>query len=123
MVTNILRIVWVVLIPWTTMSKSVQPPIDISQAMAMQAKGRNIRRNMVRFDTDSTNVGMDNRCTACISHSIDDFDGPLVATGRTVQCIGGIRIPNLMKGTLVWIWEDDEGTLHISGIKNSFYFK
>jgi len=28
------------------------------------------------FDTDSTPVGIDNRCTACISHVAGDFVGP-----------------------------------------------
>lgn len=89
--------------------------------MAMQAKGSNICRNLVKFDTDSTNVGIDNRCTACISHCKDDFEGPLEATGRVIRGIGGKRIDNVMKGTIVWRWEDDQGLLHTFRIKNSFY--
>ena len=32
------------------------------------------------FDTDSCPIGVDNRCSACISHDINDFEGPLVDT-------------------------------------------
>jgi hypothetical protein len=47
-------------------------------ALAMQTKGANACENNVAFDADSVPIGADNQCTACASHRIEDFQGPLV---------------------------------------------
>ena len=39
--------------------------------MAMETRAHK-RTNNVRFDTDSAQVGIDNRCTGCISHVAED---------------------------------------------------
>ena len=44
--------------------------------MALELKAMK-RLNVVRFDTDSATVGIDNRCTGCISHVAQDFIGQL----------------------------------------------
>jgi hypothetical protein len=46
--------------------------------VAMQANGSTIQETKVQFDTDSEPIGIDNRCTGCISHQIEDVDGPLI---------------------------------------------
>ena len=77
--------------------------------------------NVTRFDTDSAPVGIDNRCTGCISHVSQDFIGPLRDTNRSIKGFGGTRTNGVKIGTLAWKWEDDEGVVHRFMIPNSFY--
>jgi hypothetical protein len=41
------------------------------------------------FDTDSSTVGIDNRCSGCISHINEDFVGELKKTDRVIKGFGG----------------------------------
>ena len=66
--------------------------------VAMSASGTGAYENSARFDTDSTMVGVDNRCSACISSDIKDFDGPLKNTGRTIKGFAGSRVKKREKG-------------------------
>ena len=54
--------------------------------------------NAVRFDTDSASVGIDNCCSACISHVLDDFEGPMIDTDRVIKGYGGTKTYNLKNG-------------------------
>ena len=74
-----------------------------------------------RFDTDSGPVGIDNRCTACISHQIEDFSDVPQATNRVIKGVGGAKLSNVMSGTIVWKWEDDNGQVHTHRIPGSYY--
>ena len=87
---------------------------------ATQAKA-NKHDNIVRFDTDSAKVGIDNRCSACISHVIEDFEGPMIDTTRVIKGYGGTKTYNLKMGTLVWKWADNLGKVHKFTIPNSYY--
>ena len=89
-------------------------------AIAMSTTHVNAYHNMW-YNTDSGPVGIDNRCTACISHVIADFDGPLDDVDRSIRGFGGSRTTGVKKGTLVWRWEDDEGKPHKFKIPNSYY--
>ena len=53
-----------------------------------------------RFDLDSSIIGIDNRCTACISHRRNDFIGYLTSTNKTITGYGGTTHKGLMKGTI-----------------------
>ena len=77
--------------------------------------------NQVRFDTDSAPIGIDNRCSACISHVAQDFIGPLRDSGRTIKGFAGSRTKGVKVGTLVWKWEDNDGKLSKFTIPNSYY--
>ena len=77
--------------------------------------------NLATFDTDSVLVGIDNRCSACISHDIDDFEGPLVDSNKTIKGFGGTRTTNLKMGTIVWNIEDNDGRIHKFTIPKSYY--
>jgi hypothetical protein len=90
-------------------------------ALAMQASTTISTEREVTFDTDSEIVGIDNRCTACISHSIDNFEGTLVPSNRVVKGFGGSRTRNVKSGTIRWSWEDDEGKITTFRIPNSYY--
>jgi hypothetical protein len=89
--------------------------------LAMQAHATIAKEKEVRFDTDSSNVGVDNRCTACISHDIGDFEpGSIRPSNRVVKGFGGSRATNVKTGTLRWKWEDDQGVVTEFQIPNSY---
>ncbi len=89
-------------------------------AVAMQANG-GLDDNQTAFDTDSAPIGIDNRCTGCISNRIEDFEGPLQKSNRVIKGFGGTRTRNVMIGTIVWRWNDDQGKHHKFVIPKSFY--
>ena len=93
----------------------------MSAVLAMQANATISTEREVRFDTDSELVGIDNRCSACISHDPNDFDGPLEPSNRIVKGFGGSRTTNIKVGTLKWSWEDDQGIVTTFRIPNSYY--
>ena len=73
------------------------------------------------FDTDSHPLGIDNRCTACISHDVKDFIGPLTDTDKSIKGFGGTTQGQVKIGTLKWRMEDDNGKIHIFKIPHSYY--
>lgn len=95
----------------------------VPQALAMEVKTVHVSQPVVHFDTDSGPVGVDNRCSGCISSFIEDFEGPLQESGRTIKGFGGSRTHNVMVGTLIWRWKDDTGLEHRFRLQNSFYVK
>jgi hypothetical protein len=64
----------------------------------------------VYFDTDSAPVGIDNRCSACMSHIKEDF-GKLTKTRQAIQGYGGVEVYDVYKGTLKWKIEDDKDVI------------
>jgi hypothetical protein len=90
-------------------------------ALAMQANSANAYQNSIAFDTDSGPVGIDNRCTACISDRIEDFEGHLSDSNRSIKGFGGTRTTNVKMGTIKWKWLDDEGKEHKFLIPKSYY--
>ena len=91
-------------------------------AVAMSATGTRSARAVV-FDTDSATIGMDNRCSACISSVIEDFDAPPQPCGRVIKGFGGTRNSQVMQGQIVWRWLDDNGLVHQFRIPNSYFVK
>ena len=73
------------------------------------------------FDTDSALVGIDNRCSGCISHKREDFPGDVVECHRTIKGFGGTRHFKVWTGTIRWTWDDDEGKQHTFSIPKSYY--
>ena len=55
------------------------------------------QERIARFDTDAKPIGVDNRCSACISPYIEDFIGPLEDTNKTIKGLLGLEqtIPRL----------------------------
>ncbi len=74
--------------------------------LAMQAHATVATERQTTFDTDSETVGIDNRCSGCISHIRDDFVGNLRPSNRLVKGFAGSRTTNVQVGTLRWRWED-----------------
>ena len=89
--------------------------------ISTQANINKTSAHTITFDTDSQPIGVDNRCTACISHNIDDFVGVMKDTKRRIKGFGGTHTPPLKQGTLRWKWCDDKGMKHIFIIPNSYY--
>ena len=77
--------------------------------------------NVVTFDTDSGPVGIDNRCTACISHVIQDFEEPPKLTNQVITGFTGRSSASVYSGTIKWRFADDTGAIHTFRIPNSFY--
>jgi hypothetical protein len=90
-------------------------------ALAISTKQLQTANNMVKFDTDSKIIGVDNRCTACISHDVSDFITDLRPSSRCIKGFGSTRHTNVMTGTIQWKWCDDEGKMHRFTIPNSYY--
>ena len=94
--------------------------IIICTALAMQANASPTER-VTQFDTDSVPIGIDNRCSACISHKAEDFIGQLQDSPKVIKGFGGTRTTNVKVGTLSWTWTDDKGVPHKFNIPNSYY--
>ena len=75
------------------------------------------------FDTDSGEVGIDNRASGCFSHMISDFVGPMRNCNKVVKGFGGSRTSNVKMGTLKLSWDDDRGDKTTHLIPNSYYSK
>ncbi|MGL4349995.1 MAG: hypothetical protein ACRCT2_05385, partial [Plesiomonas shigelloides] len=75
------------------------------------------------WDSDSAVVGVDDRCSACISdHEADFVPGTLVAVNRTIKGFAGSRTSKGIKmGTLRWKVLDDKGREHTWEIPGSYY--
>ena len=66
-------------------------------------------------------IGIDNRCSACISPDINNFVGRVVKTDNTITGFGGTAITKVYRGTIAWSWHDDNGALHRFKIPHSYY--
>jgi hypothetical protein len=74
-----------------------------------------------QFDTDSAPVGIDNRCSVCMSHLKSDFVGELTETTLAVTGFHCTKQLQVFKGTMLWHIEDDAGIVHEVKIPNSYH--
>ena len=63
--------------------------------LAMQANATIATERKTQFDTDSETIGIDNRCSGCISHVKDDFVGDLQRSDRVVKGFAGTKTRNV----------------------------
>lgn len=89
--------------------------------LAMQANATIATERKAQFDTDSETIGIDKRCSGCISHVKDDFVGKLRPTDRVLKGFAGTKTTNVQIGTLRWSWEDEMGRKHTFTIPNCYY--
>ena len=59
--------------------------LAMAALLAMSVKDAQAYQMKAYFDTDYKPIGIDNRCTACISHDIKDFVGKLHDSDRTIR--------------------------------------
>ena len=71
--------------------------------------------------TNSKLVGIDNRCSACISHNRADFPGKLTKCTRPIKGFGGTKHFEVWTGTLHWRWDDDHRKQHSFTNPKSYY--
>ena len=75
----------------------------ISVFSARVADTTPLARYVPQWDTDSGIIGIDNRCSGCMSHEAADFTGDLKDCTRVIKGFGGTRHYNIKVGTL---WQD-----------------
>ena len=78
-------------------------------------------RKLIPFDSDSDIIGIDNRCSGCISHVKEDFRGTLKKSNKIIHGFGGSEVSHIQEGTLYWTWDDDDGIPHDMVIPDSYY--
>ena len=91
--------------------------------LALHARMAVATERPTKFDTDSETIGVDNRCSGCISHMKSDFIGELKQTNKVVKGFAGSRTTNVKIGTLGWSWNDDQGLKHTFHIPDSYYIR
>ena len=73
-------------------------------AVSMQTKIKggeiNYYSNIIIIDSYSVSIGVENICTACISHTTEDFVRELADSMRRIKGFGVTRSPLTKKGTL-----------------------
>ena len=84
----------------------------------INASELHINYHLTNFDTDYAKIGIDNRCSACISHKIDGFIGPFKDNNRYINGCGGEIVYDLKTGKIQWKWCNYQGKLFIFCIPN-----
>ena len=78
------------------------PPINCFPVMAMPTKTSTPRNdNVFKIDTDSETIGIDNRCSLCISQIAEDFIGELRKSRRKIREFVGVIQTKIKTGTLL----------------------
>ena len=55
---------------------------------------------MVKVDTDSDPIGINNRWSVCISHKIEDFIDSPTESKRVIEGLGSTHMNNIMIGII-----------------------
>ena len=95
--------------------------VFVNIALACPAKHIAIKERIIKFDTNTKPIGVDNRCSDCISPYIEDFIGPLEDMNKSIKGFAGARTNNPKTGTLWWQRSDDSGKMHTFEIPHSYY--
>ena len=86
---------------WKPSAKTLMT-LSVMAMTSMNAFGEPIHNNVVKFDTDSGLLGIDNQYSTCISHVINDFDRPLQDVDQSIKGFGGQKTYDVKQETLVW---------------------
>jgi hypothetical protein len=100
---------------------SVAAAMALVAVIVMESRAAPKRNNEATFDTDSSLIGVDNRCSACISDNPAHFVGKLTPGLKTIKGFHGSRTTEIMMGTIRWKWLDQEGLEHVFDIPESYY--
>jgi hypothetical protein len=77
--------------------------------------------NMVKFSTDTTGIGPDNQCRACISDNKEHFEGPLIPGKNMIKGFYRSRSTIRLSGMIRRKRVDNHGLEHTFDIPGSFY--
>ena len=72
------------------------------------------------FDNDSFSIDLDNRCSGCISHEVEDFVGPLKECNWVIKGFKGTKATYVKIGTIKWSCLDKTGSAQGTRIPNSY---
>jgi len=108
-------------IKWSAVKGQIIMSFLAMSSVAMQLAARVHSKREVRFDMDSHSVGIDNKCSKCISPDPLNFIGKVQDSNSMITRFGGSRVQTMKKGTLWWYWEDDTGPVHQFDIPDSYY--
>ncbi|CAJ1936825.1 unnamed protein product, partial [Cylindrotheca closterium] len=100
--------------------RDIQRALIANSVLAHRTQSEGGTHHPARFDTDSLPIGIDNRCSFCISDKEYHFED-LRKTQHVIKGFGNRKTIDVMAGTLVWKWLDDDGKEHTFRIPNSFY--
>ena len=87
----------------------------------MSSQGKTNFNHQMSFDVVSGPTGVDNIFTGCISHRIEDFEGPMVDSSLQIKGFGVTRTANVQMVTVVSKWHNNKGQTHKFKILKSFY--
>jgi hypothetical protein len=73
------------------------------------------------FETDSSLISIDNRCSGCITHIRTNIPGEVVECSRAIKGVGGTKVFRVWTGTITWDWDDDNEQTHHMVIPKSYY--
>jgi hypothetical protein len=95
----------------------VQDATQLMELQAFTANGIETDQSnpddAISFDSDTRRVKVNNCASRCLSHDIDDFEGPMHPCDKKLAPITGTDVKGLMLGTIKWTIEDDQGKQHV----------
>ena len=93
-----------------SMEEVEQVPMDINSLAIIRGSSGSLlsiyttspihQKEDAPFDTDSSSIGIDNRCLACITHVRSDIPGELQPRMIPIKGFGGRRHFQVWKGTI-----------------------
>ena len=72
------------------------------------------------FESDATNLMIDDGASACITNNLTDFVGKARHINQRIKGMSG-HAQATHKGTVRWKIEDDTGKVHLIYIKDTYY--
>jgi hypothetical protein len=106
---------------WSTRSTAKGEMLAMA-VIAMESTSKDKpKTKSVQFDTDSMTVGVNNRCTVCISDRREHFVGVLTLGRKVIKGFHRSKITEVMSGTIKWKWLDSNRLEHLFNIPGSFY--
>ena len=80
--------------------------VEVKDAISYNKYDNGWEREQI-FYTNSFSIGVDNRCSGCISHTVEDFVGPLKDCHRVIKGFGGTKTTKVNKVTIKRSWLDN----------------
>ena len=74
--------------------------IACTAMLAFAAPTRKSTERKAKFDSDSIAIGVDNRCSVCISGYLEDFIGKPVPSSKVIRGFNHVHTTGILEGTL-----------------------
>ena len=85
------------------------------------AKNYPQQTHKVHFGASQFVIGIDNRSTTSMCNEPSDFIGKLDPVTVRLKSYDDNKTVKMMKGTLKWNWQDDDGRSYSFKLRNSYY--